>query len=68
MVLLHVIIACISLGFTAYVFFQPSASKLRVSAALIASTLASGAYLLIAKPGHMLETCTMGLLFIVLTT
>ena len=66
--LLHITIAFVSLGFTAYVFFRPSAQKLRVSALLVAGTLGSGTYLLVSKPAHMLETCTMGLLFVGLTT
>jgi hypothetical protein len=66
--LLHISIAFLSLGFTLFVFFRPTNARLQASFALIAGTLASGTFLLVTKPSHMLETCVMGLFYVGVTT
>jgi hypothetical protein len=63
-VLLHVLIALASLGYTTYVFFHPSKAGLGASYALVAATLASGAYLIWSNPAHMAQSCTTGLLYL----
>jgi hypothetical protein len=63
MVLLHVLIACLSLTIGIIVFFRPSRQGLGISYGLIAATIASGTYLALSKPAHMLETCLMGLVY-----
>jgi len=63
MVLLHVLIACLSLATGVIVFFRPSRRGLCISYGLIAATIASGTYLVLSKPAHMLETCLMGLVY-----
>jgi hypothetical protein len=65
---LHVIIALTSLSFSGYVFFYPSASKLRISYALVTGTLLTGSYLLASAPSHMLEGCVMGFFYVSLVT
>lgn len=61
--LLHITIALASLGYTAYVFFYPSKSKLRVSYALIGLTLATGTYLVVSMHTNILRTCATGLAY-----
>ena len=64
MVLIHVLIACLSLATGVVVFFRPSRAGLSVSYGLIAGTIVSGTYLVISnKPAHMLETCLMGMVY-----
>ncbi len=62
----HVVIALLSVAYTAYVFFVPSVSKLKVSYGLTALTIASGTYLVIQAPAHMTEACMAGLFYIVM--
>lgn len=62
-VLLHVIIAVSSIAFASYNFFRPSFSKLYASYGLIGATFVSGVALIVTSHGHMLESCTMGLLY-----
>ncbi len=63
-ILLHVLIALGSIAQTTYTFFRPSQDKLYVSYGLIVATIVSGTVLIIDSSGHMLESCTMGLLYI----
>lgn len=64
-ILLHVLIALGSIAHSTYTFFRPSQQKLYVSYGLIVATIASGTALIIGASGHMLESCSMGLLYIV---
>ncbi len=63
-VLLHILIALSSLGYTTYVFFRPSRTGLYGSYTLVAATIASGAYLIANNPSHMLQSCTTGLVYL----
>lgn len=60
---LHILIALGSIGFTTYVFFAPTTTKLQVSYALVAFTLLSGTYLAVSNPTHILQTCVSGLIY-----
>lgn len=62
-VLLHVLIALSSIAHATYTFFRPSQNKLTVSYGLIAATIVSGTILIVGAQGHMLESCTMGILY-----
>ena len=62
--LTHVILALASLGLTTYAFFHPTRLTLRMSYLLVALTVASGTYLILLSPAHMLQTCTTGLLYL----
>lgn len=63
-VLLHVLIALTSIGFTTYLYCRPSKRKFYASYSLIAATLASGTYLVISTHAPMLSSCTTGLLYL----
>jgi predicted ATPase len=62
--IIHIIIALLSLVFSAYVFFSPSKSKLRMSYGLVAMTLISGTYLVISTHSPILSACTSGLIYL----
>lgn len=63
----HIIIALFSLGYTTYLFFSPSKMKLKISYSLVGLTVVSGTYLIVATKSHMIEACTMGLLYLAVT-
>ncbi len=63
-VILHVIIATMSIGLTTYAYVRPSVSKLRGAYGLVAMTLASGIYLVASSPSHMIQACTTGLVYL----
>ena len=60
----HILIALTSVAYATYVFFRPSLTKLGISYGLVGLTVASGTYLIVNAQGHMIESCTMGLLYI----
>lgn len=62
--LLHIAIALASIAYTGYVFMRPSQDRLRNSYILIAGTLASGTYLVVIKPSHLLPACLTGLVYL----
>ena len=59
----HIFLALASVAYTTYVFFTPSRAKLRFSYALVASTLATGTYLVVSTHAPMLQSCMTGLLY-----
>ncbi len=59
----HIVIAITSIAYTAYALVRPTVSKLRWAYALAAMTLASGTYLVISSPAHMVQSCIMGLTY-----
>jgi hypothetical protein len=63
-IILHIAIALISIALTTYTYFRPSALSLRAGYALVGLTVASGTYLTVASPSHMIETCTVGLAYL----
>lgn len=62
--MLHVLIALASMAFATYIFFSPSKAKLYASYSLVAATLVSGLYMVLANPTHMVQACTSGLLYL----
>ncbi|HEX7483565.1 MAG TPA: hypothetical protein VF281_00275 [Candidatus Saccharimonadales bacterium] len=66
--LTHILIAISSIIYTSPLLVHPSRTKLRTSYILIAATLASGTYLTILNPVHMLQTCTTGLVYVVIVS
>lgn len=62
-VLIHVIIALASIGYTTYLFFSPSKSKLKLSYVLVALTLVSGTYLVMSTQTNMVHACVTGLIY-----
>jgi hypothetical protein len=62
---IHILIALTSIGYTTYIFFSPSDRKIKLSYLLVGSTVASGTYLVISRPPvHILQVCTTGLVYI----
>jgi len=64
MIILHVIIASLSIGSATYTFISPSKHKLWASYILVGLTLISGTYLVFSKPTQMLQVCVEGLVYI----
>lgn len=61
---LHVAIAISSVLYTAYVYFSPTKSKLKASYVFVGLTVASGTWLIIANPAHMVQACVSGLIYL----
>jgi hypothetical protein len=63
-ILIHVIIALTSIIIASIGFFKPSLKKLVVSYGFILATIASGTYLLVTIPSHILQSCLTGLVYL----
>lgn len=63
-VLIHVIIAILSIGVASFVFFKPTIKRLAVSYGFVVATVATGTYLLILTPSNILHTCLSGLFYL----
>lgn len=63
-ILIHVAIALISIVQTTFLLFTPSKTKLYGTYALFGATLASGTYLSITRPTHIVTTCIEGIAYI----
>jgi hypothetical protein len=61
---LHIAVALTSVIFTAFLYFSPTKSKFRVSYALVGLTVASGTWLIVANPAHMVQSCITGLVYL----
>lgn len=62
--ILHIIIALISMVYTGFVFFFPSKTKLNISYVLVSATIMSGAYLTIMNLSHMVSACITGIIYL----
>ena len=60
----HIIIALSSIIYVTYKFFKPSRAGLKVSYALIGSTLISGTLLVTISHANIIQACTSGLLYL----
>jgi hypothetical protein len=67
-VFIHVLLALTSLVFSGLTYFSPSKNRLKISYVLIASTLASGTYLVISLHANMASACTSGLIYLAIVT
>lgn len=67
-ILIHVIIAITSIIVASFALFSPSLRKLFVSYGLILGTVATGTYLLISFPSHILESCLMGITYVTIVS
>lgn len=63
-VLLHVAIALLSVLYTGFVFMLPSHLRLNIAYGLVGLTIATGTYLTVMAPAHMVEACTAGLFYL----
>lgn len=61
--LTHITIALASLAWATYVYFAPTAPKLRASYVLAALTLGTGTYLIFSTGSHILQACLSGLTY-----
>lgn len=59
----HIIIALTGIGITTILLFRPSAKKLNASYIFLAGTLGTGTILVLSTPGHMLQSCVMGIAY-----
>lgn len=64
MVILHVIIAISTIGLAGFSLLNPTKSKLYLSYLLTAATFATGTYLVIISPSHLVTACITGLVFL----
>jgi len=60
----HIAIAIATVVYATYLFFNPSESKFKMAYLLLGTTIASGTYLIITKPAHMVQTCIEGLIYV----
>lgn len=67
-ILIHVIIALTSIAVASLVFFKPTMKKLFVSYGFIFATIASGTYLLVTIPSHILQSCLTGLTYLTIVS
>ncbi|HSX00298.1 MAG TPA: hypothetical protein VLH38_04645 [Patescibacteria group bacterium] len=64
MLLLHILTAITCAGFSAYLYFSPSRSKLRMSYGLLAGTVGTGTYLVVSSHAPIVQSCVTGLTFV----
>ena len=66
--ILHILIAMSSIGYTGYVLFRPSKNKFYAAYALVGATLVTGTYLVILKSAHLVSACMTGIVYLGFTT
>jgi hypothetical protein len=64
MLLLHVLTALTSVGFTIYLYVSPSRARLRVSYGLLAGVIGTGTLLIVRSHAPMLQSCMTGMAFV----
>jgi len=64
MLIIHIFVALLSLVFSSVTYFRPSARKIQIGSAMVGATLASGTYLVLSRPVHILSTCISGLVYV----
>jgi hypothetical protein len=64
LVVLHVFIALLSLGYTGFLFARPSKNRIRMAYGLAVATIVSGTYLVISTHQPMLASCEAGLVYL----
>lgn len=60
----HITVALSSVAYSTYLLVAPSKTRFRVSYSLVALTLASGTYLTLSHPSHMVQSCISGVIYI----
>lgn len=60
----HIIIALTSVVYSTILLITPSKTKLHITYALVALTIASGTLLVVSMPSHMVSACESGLAYI----
>jgi len=62
--LLHISIALSSIVAVSFLFISPTKQKFTLSYGLVFFTIVSGSYLVATKPAHMIQACSVGLVYI----
>lgn len=60
----HILVALVSLLSAGFMYFYPTKTRLKVTLFLATATLASGSYLIVSTPSHLLQSCVMGLIYL----
>jgi hypothetical protein len=68
MLLLHILIAVLSLIWATMTFAKPSAPKLKVSYSLTGAVVLSGVMLVVQNHTVLLQACTSGLFYLAAST
>ena len=63
-ILIHVIIALLSIGIASFVFFKPSVKRLIVSYGFVVATVVSGTFLIVTMSSDILKSCLTGLFYL----
>ena len=66
--IIHIIAALSSLGFTGWAFVSPDQNKINAAYVTTAVMLLTGFGLVLSKPGHMTQTCIEGLVFLAIVS
>ncbi len=64
----HVLIALTSLAYTTLTYIRPSKKRLNVSYFLMASTLATGTFLVVSTNSSLVSACISGLVYTSIVT
>ncbi len=67
-ILIHVLIALTSVVLATVVVFRPSLRLFVVHYGFVAATVATGSYLLVAYPTHIVQSCAVGLVYLAVAT
>lgn len=63
-ILLHILIAIGSMGYTTYLYIEPAKANFNISYGLVTATLLSGSYLVASSGKDILQSCIMGLVYL----
>lgn len=64
LIILHVTATLTSIIASSHAFFNPTKTKLRLSYGLVATTFASGTYLVISTHSKLLSACFAGIVYL----
>jgi len=64
LIIFHVFIALLSLATTSLTFISPGRNRLNLCYFLTLGTIATGTYLTILLPAHMVQACISGLIYL----
>lgn len=67
MLLIHILVATISVLYSAYTALTPTASKIRITLIMIALSLASGFVLVFTNHASISKVCISGLVYLIAT-
>lgn len=68
MLWIHILSALFGLTVGGFAVFRPSDGVIKIAYGLVGLTLASGTYLVISRPVHIVSACLSGILYIGVTS